>query len=79
MRESVATSPAYLEQATPIDHSLYVAALEYAHMKPVFRGYEEWSAGVGDSLYLLWSGELGVADALAEAVAAGDDALARNQ
>ena len=79
VRESVANSPAYLDQATDIDHSIYVAALDYARMKPVFRGYEEWSAAVGDSLYLIWSGDYSVADALAEAVAAGDDALARNQ
>ncbi len=78
VRESVANSPAYLDQATDIDHSIYVAALDYARMKPVFRGYEEWSAAVGDSLYLIWSGDYSVADALAEA-AAGDDALARNQ
>lgn len=79
VRESVATSPAYLEQATPIDHSLYVAALDYAHLKPVFRGYEEWSGAVGDTLLTIWSGDYAVADALAEAVAAGDEALARNQ
>ena len=79
VRESVATSAAYLEQATPIDHSLYVAALDYAHLKPVFRGYEEWSGAVGDTLLMIWSGDYSVTDALAEAVASGDEALARNQ
>ena len=79
IRESVATSPAYLEQATPINHALFVEALEYAHLKPVFRGYEEWSGAVGDALLTIWSGDYPVADALAEAVAAGDAALARNQ
>ena len=79
VRESVATSPAYLQQATPIDHSLYVAALDYAHLKPVFRGYEEWSGAVGDTLLTIWSGDYSVTDALAEAAAAGDEALARNQ
>jgi multiple sugar transport system substrate-binding protein len=79
VRSSVAESPAYLEQATPIDHSIYVQALDYARMKPVFRGYEEWSAAVGDALYLIWSGEYSVEDGLAEAVAGGDDALGRNQ
>ena len=79
IRESVATSPAYLEQSTPINHALFVEALEYAHLKPVFRGYEEWSGAVGDALLTIWSGDYPVADALAEAVAAGDAALARNQ
>lgn len=79
VRQSVAESPAYLDQPTKIDHSLYVRALDYAHVKPVFKGYEEWSGAVGDALLTIWSGEATVADALAEAVAAGDDALARNK
>lgn len=79
VRKSVAESPAYLDQATKIDHSLYVAALDYAHLKPVFKGYEEWSGAVGDALTMVWGGEMALADGLAEAVAGGDDALARNK
>lgn len=79
VRQSVAESPAYLEQPTKIDHSLYVKALDYAHLKPVFKGYEEWSAAVGDALHTVWSGEATLEDGLAEAVAGGDDALARNK
>ena len=79
VRKSVAESDAYLGQAVKIDHSIYVKALDYAHMKPVFKGYEEWSGAVGDALITIWSGEASVADALAEAVAGGDDALARNR
>ena len=79
VRQSVAESAAYLEQSTKIDHSLYVEALDYAHQKPVFKGYEEWSAAVGDALHSVWSGETTLEDGLAEAVAGGDDALARNK
>ena len=79
VRKSVAESDAYLGQATRIDHSIYVKALDYAHMKPVFKGYEEWSGAVGDALHMIWTGEASVADGLAEAVAGGDDALARNR
>jgi multiple sugar transport system substrate-binding protein len=79
VRQAVAESEAYLGQATKIDHSIYVKALDYAHLKPVFKGYEEWSAAVGDSLNLIWTGEMGVEDALAEAIVGGDDALARNR
>jgi multiple sugar transport system substrate-binding protein len=79
VRKSIAESPAYLDQATKIDHSLYVKALDYAHMKPVFKGYDEWSSAVGDALNMIWSGEMSVADGLAEAVANGDEALARNK
>ncbi len=79
VRKSVAESPAYLDQAVKIDHSLFIRALDYAHVKPVFKGYEEWSAAVGDALLLIWGGEATVEDGLAEAVAGGDDALARNR
>ena len=79
VRKSVAESPAYLDQATKIDHALFVKALDYAHMKPVFKGYDEWSSAVGDALTMIWTGEMSVEDGLAEAVANGDDALARNK
>ena len=79
VRKSVAESPAHLDQATRIDHSLYVKALDYAHLKPVFKGYEEWSGAVGDALHAVWSQEMSLQDGLAEAVAGGDDALARNR
>ena len=79
VRKSVAESAAYLDQATKIDHSLYVKALDYAHLKPVFKGYEEWSAAVGDALNLIWTGQMPVGDGLAEAVAGGDAALAKNR
>ena len=35
--------------------------------------------GVGDALHMVWTEEMSVADGLAEAVAGGDDALARNR
>lgn len=79
VRKSVAESDAYLGQAVKIDHSVYVKALGYARMKPVFKGYEEWSGAVGDALHLIWTEEATVEEALAEAVAGGDDALARNR
>ena len=79
IRASVATSDAYLKQAVPINHQMFVDALSYARVKPVFKGYEEWSAAVGDALATIWSGDAEIADALAEAVDAGDAALAKNQ
>ncbi len=79
IRESVARSDAYLGQATKINHQMFIDALAYARVKPVFKGYEEWSAAVGDALSLIWSEESSVEDALAEAVANGDAALANNR
>ena len=79
VRSSVAESAAYLDQRARIDHALFVQALDYAHVKPVFKGYEKWSAAVGDALNMVWGEEMSVEEGLAEAAAGGDDALARNQ
>lgn len=79
IRESVASSDAYLGQAAHIDHSLFVDALEYARVKPSFKGYEEWSGAVGDALGLAWTEGVPLDEALGEAVQNGDAALARNK
>jgi multiple sugar transport system substrate-binding protein len=74
---SVATGPAYLEQTSKGDHKLFVDALEYAHPKPSFRGYEEWAGLVGDPLGLVWTGESDLGDALDEIAATADDVLGK--
>jgi multiple sugar transport system substrate-binding protein len=77
---SVAESPVYLEQASaPINHKVFLDALEYAHAKPTFRGYEEWATVVGDGLFSVWVGDISISDALAEIVPAADEVLANNQ
>lgn len=75
--ESVATSATYLEQSSKGDHQLFADALSYAHVKPSFRAYEEWSGAVGDPLSLIWSGELTLDEALAEIEATADDTLGK--
>jgi multiple sugar transport system substrate-binding protein len=78
--QSVAESPAYLEQkSAPINHKVFLDALEYARPKPTFRGYEEWATAVGDGLYNVWIGDMSISDALAEIVPAADEVLANNQ
>jgi multiple sugar transport system substrate-binding protein len=79
IRAAVATSPAYLDQTSaPINHALFVDALTYAQPLPVFRGYEEWSTALGDSLNLIWTDQMTPEDGIAEAVATGDDAIAKS-
>jgi multiple sugar transport system substrate-binding protein len=79
IRESVATSDAYLKQTSAlINHALFVDALAYAQPLPVFRGYEEWSTALGDNLNLIWTDQMTPEDGIAEAVAAGDAALAKS-
>jgi multiple sugar transport system substrate-binding protein len=75
VQQSVATGPDYLQQAAKGDHKLFVDALDYAHPKPSFRGYEEWAAAVGDPLVTVWNGEADLTDALDEIAATADDAL----
>ena len=78
--ESVAESPVFLNQeGSTINQQVYLDALEYAVPKPSFRGYGEWSAAVGDTLALVWSGDLSIEEALDELVPLADDVLAANQ
>jgi multiple sugar transport system substrate-binding protein len=78
--ESVANSPAYLEQkSAQINHKVFLDALEYARVKPSFKGYEEWSTVVGDGLLPVWNAEKSLDDGLNEIVPAADEVLAKNQ
>lgn len=78
--KSVAESPAYLEQeGAPIRQQVFLDALEYARVKPSFRGYDEWATVVGDGLVPVWIGETDIDAALDEIVPAADEVLAKNQ
>ncbi|MCC6802219.1 MAG: sugar ABC transporter substrate-binding protein [Anaerolineae bacterium] len=77
--QSLAESPVFLEQNTaPIRQQVFLDALEYAHVKPVFRGYDEWASVVGDGLLPVWTGDISLDDAMAEVIPAADDVLASN-
>ena len=79
IREVVAQSDAYLKQTSaPINHALFIDALAYAVPLPVFRGYEEWGAALGDSLSMVWTDQMTLDEGIAEAVAGGDAALETN-
>jgi multiple sugar transport system substrate-binding protein len=78
--QSIANSPTFLEQKTaPINEQVFLDALEYAHVKPAFRGYDEWATAVGDGLLPVWTGEMSLDDAMADVIPAADDVLANNQ
>jgi multiple sugar transport system substrate-binding protein len=76
--KSVAESPAYLN-AGDLDQKLFLDALSYAHMKPVFRGYDEWASAVGDGLRPVWDGEAELGPTLDQVVASADEVLANNK
>ena len=78
--ESVAKSPAYLEQkSAPINQQVFLDALEYAKPKPTFKGYEEWAGVVGDNLVPVWNGEQPLAEALDSIVPQADEVLTKNK
>jgi multiple sugar transport system substrate-binding protein len=77
---SLAESPTFLEQKTaPIRQQVFLDALKYAHVKPVFKGYEEWASVVGDGMLPIWTGEKSLDEAMTEVVPAADEVLANNQ
>ena len=77
--KSVAESDAFLKQKTPIDQKIFLDSLAFAHMKPVFNGYDEWSSAVGDGMAPVWAGEAELNPTLDAAVKAADDVLAKNK
>jgi len=77
--KSVAESDAFLKQSTPIDHKIFLDSLAFAHMKPVFKGYDEWSSAIGDGMAPIWTGEAELDPTLDAAVKAADEVLAKNK
>jgi multiple sugar transport system substrate-binding protein len=77
--KSVAESDAYLKQPGNLDQRVFLDSVEFAHMKPVFKGYEEWAGVVGDGLIPVFDGEAGLEATLAEVIAAADEVLAANK
>lgn len=80
--KSVAESPVFLEQdmnGRAINQKVFLDSLEYAHLKPIFRGYTEWSSAIGDGMADIWAGEAELDATLDEAVADADGVLAEQQ
>ena len=78
--QSVAESPVFLQQAGySIDQKVFLDSLAFAHMKPVFKGYDEWASAVGDGMLPIWTGEAELNPTLDEVVQAADEVLAKNK
>ncbi|MBI5294658.1 MAG: sugar ABC transporter substrate-binding protein [Chloroflexi bacterium] len=77
--KSVAESDAYLKQPGDLDQQVFLDSLAFAHMKPVFKGYEEWAGVVGDGLIPVWDGEADLNTALDAVVPSADEILANNK
>jgi multiple sugar transport system substrate-binding protein len=77
--KSVATSPAFLQQKVLINQQIFIDSLAFAHMKPVFKGYDEWASVVGDGMTPVWNGEADLNKTLDTIVVDADAVLAKNQ
>jgi multiple sugar transport system substrate-binding protein len=77
--KSIAESPVFLNQKIAINQQVFLDALQYAKMKPVFKGYDEWASAVGDGMATVWSGEADLNKTLDEVVVAADEVLAKNK
>lgn len=77
--KSIAESPVFLNQKIAINQQVFLDALQYANIKPVFKGYDEWASAVGDGMAPVWSGEADLNKTLDEVVVAADDVLAKNK
>jgi len=75
-RRDVAEGPAFLEQAIKIDHKLFLDAVEYARVKPVFKGYDRWSSAFGESMAGIYKPGAKVEAVVSAAAQAADAALA---
>ena len=77
--KSVAESDAYLKQPGDLNQQVFLDSVEFAHMKPVFKGYEEWAGVVGDGLIPVFDGDQELEPTLAEVIKAADEVLAANK
>jgi multiple sugar transport system substrate-binding protein len=77
--KSVGESDAFLKQSTQINHQIFIDSLAFAHMKPVFKGYDEWSSTIGDGLTPMWNGEAELNSTLDALVVSADTVLAKNK
>ncbi|MEN6572292.1 MAG: sugar ABC transporter substrate-binding protein [Anaerolineaceae bacterium] len=77
--KSVAESDAYLKQAGTLNQQVFLDSIAFAHVKPVFKGYEEWAGVVGDGLTPVFDGEAELNPTLDEVVKAADEVLAKNK
>ena len=78
--KSVAEGPAFLEQkGSSLNQKVFLDSLAFAHMKPVFKGYDEWASTIGDGMGAVWRGEAELNPTLDDIVKQADAVLAKNK
>jgi multiple sugar transport system substrate-binding protein len=77
--KTVAESDAFLKQKTAINQQIFLDSLAFSHMKPVFKGYDEWASAIGDGMASIWTGEAELGPTLDTVIPAADEVLAKNK
>ena len=78
--KSIAHSDLFLKQTTaPINEQVFLDAMDYANVKPCFRGYNEWSTAIGDGMTPIWNGEADLKTTLDQIVPQADEILKNAQ
>jgi multiple sugar transport system substrate-binding protein len=78
--KTVAESPVFLQQkGSTLNQKVFLDSLAFAHIKPVFKGYDEWASTVGDGMGAVWRGEAELNPTLDQIVKDADAALAKNK
>jgi multiple sugar transport system substrate-binding protein len=77
--KSVAESDVYLKQPGSLNQKVFLDSTAFGHTKPVFKGYEEWAAVVGDGLRPVFDGEAELGPTLDEVVKSADEVLKNNK
>jgi multiple sugar transport system substrate-binding protein len=80
--KSVANSPVFLQAKVgdqTINQQIFLDALQYAHLKPIFKGYTDWSAAIGDGITTIWTGEADLGTTLDAAIVEADKVLSEQK
>ena len=76
----ITESPVFLEQkGSELNQKVFLDSLAFSHMKPVFKGYDEWASVVGDGMGAVWRGEADLNKTLDEIVPQADAVLEKNK
>ena len=75
-RKDIAQSDVFLNQPVKINHRIFIDALEYAHPKPVFKGYDAWSNAFGNAMAAIYESD-DIAAVMKTAVSDADASLVK--
>ena len=80
--KSVAESPVFLQAKVgdrTINQQVFLDALQYAHLKPIFKGYTLWADAIGNGIATIWTGEAELNSTLDAAIVEADKVLAEEK